>query len=97
MTPEGRVKDKIKRVLKDHGCWYYMPVPAGFGVPSLDFLCSTPCGRAFGIEAKAPGKKPTPRQQATMREMEAKSVKCFLIDGDTTELEEWLSRQVKVL
>jgi len=89
MTPEGKVKQKVTKLLKQYGCWYWMPVVSGYGAATLDYLAATD-GRMFGIETKAPGKKPTPRQRATMRQMENKNIPCFVIDGDLTELEEWL-------
>lgn len=93
MTPEGRVKASIKRLLKayKHGMYWNMPVPAGYGVPMLDFVgCFH--GQFFAIEAKAPGKKPTRRQAAVIEEMTAAGGAVFVIDGDTTlgEFERWL-------
>lgn len=55
-TPEGKVKDKIKKYLKSQRIWYYMPVQTGWGVAGIpDFVC---CWRGMflGIETKAPGK-----------------------------------------
>lgn len=93
-TPEGKVKDKIKKALKEHGAYYYMSVPYGYGAPTLDF---TGChrGRFFAIEAKAPGNKPTPRQELTAQEMKAAGAAVFVIVGDTgfQELSEWLKLQ----
>jgi len=58
-TPEGRVKARIKRVLKKHGVWFFMPVPYGMGVHGIpDFICCFD-GRFLAIEAKAPRKKKT--------------------------------------
>ena len=90
-TPEGRVKNKIKKILKAHDVWYYMPVPGGYGAPILDFICSHH-GVTFGIEAKAPGKQPTARQNATMRDMDIHNIQCFVIDGEEgyERLEDWL-------
>lgn len=69
-TPEGALKDKVKVFLKERGAYFFMPVQTGYGVSSLDFIgCYK--GRFFAIETKGPGKIPTPRQQATMREMAA--------------------------
>ena len=31
MTPEGKVKKKVKEYLKSIGAWYYMPVSNGMG------------------------------------------------------------------
>lgn len=91
MTPEGRVKDKIKRLLKrfQPSLYYHMPVMNGLGSPCLDF---NGCHRGirFDIEAKAPGEKPTPRQLLTIEALQAAGSKVFVIDGDTTELEEWI-------
>lgn len=93
-TPEAKIKAAVKKLLKERECWYYMPVPAGYGVPTLDFICATPDGVIFCIETKAPGRKPTPRQRATIREYESKNIKCFVIDGDMSELTSWLGHKV---
>lgn len=93
MTPEGAVKEKVKKVLRHYHAWYYMPVPGGYGVPSLDFLCCIK-GRMFSIETKALGRKPTKRQHATIKDMEKHHIKCFVIDGSTDELEDWLVKQI---
>ena len=89
-TPEGRVKDKIKKVLKELGCWWYMPVPGGYGEQSLDFLCARN-GRMFGIEAKAPGKKATALQKRTMKIMANHEIPSRVEDGSTlSELKLWI-------
>lgn len=47
-----------------------MPVPSGYGVPTLDFIgCYK--GFFFAIETKAPGKEPTPRQRKTIKDIGA--------------------------
>ncbi len=64
LTPEGRVKNEIKKVLKDYGIYYYMPMSNGMGrVGAPDFICCYK-GKFLGIEAKAPGKinNTTPNQ-----------------------------------
>jgi len=90
MTPEGKTKKKITEVLKAHGAYYEMPVPTGFGKSGLDY---TGCHkkRFFSIEAKAPGKKPTPRQELTIKAIENAGGKVFVIDGDCSQLESWLN------
>ena len=91
MTPEGKVKDFIKKFLLKHNAYYYMPVSNGMGAPTLDFICVY-AGRAFFIEAKAPGKKPTPRQLAFIKDMETYNAPSFVV-SDTSHLqpiEEWI-------
>lgn len=91
MTPEGRVKRKVSALLKSTpGLYYFMPVPSGYGESSLDYIgCYR--GLAFFIETKAPGKKPTSRQLMTIAAIERSGGRVFVIDGDTTELEQWLT------
>lgn len=72
MTPEGRVKAKVKKALEVLGpnCWRFMPVQNGYGSVALDFLCSIN-GRFVAIETKAPGKKLTALQEGTKALIEA--------------------------
>lgn len=88
-TPEGRVKRKISQLLVRHGCYYDMPVPGGYGKSTIDYH-GCHYGMFFGIEAKAPGKKPTKLQEIILAEIRAAGGKAFVIDGDTTELDTWL-------
>ena len=80
-TPEGKVKAKVKAMLKAHGAYVMMPVQNGMGTPAIDFyVCHH--GLFLGIETKAPGKKATARQQSTMREIVAAGGTALLIDDD---------------
>jgi hypothetical protein len=82
MTPEGRVKQKIKRALADAGAYWHMPVQNGLGAPTLDFVgCHR--GRYFAVEAKAGGKPPTPRQRQTMQAIESAAGRAFLVNDVT--------------
>lgn len=77
-TPEGKVKGKVKRLLQQYGCYQFWPVQTGYGAPTLDCLgCYN--GWFFGIETKAPGKHPTPRQWLTIEDMEEAHGKVFVI------------------
>jgi hypothetical protein len=92
MTPEGKIKRKVSMLLRATKCMYYeMPVPGGYGKTTLDYV-GCHYGRYFAIETKAPGKKPTDRQNATMENMRRAGAKTFVIDGPEgiAELEAWL-------
>lgn len=96
MTPEGKVKAAVKKLLARKEQWGYIwtdwPVPSGFGKSTLDCMgCYH--SLCFAVETKAPGKKPTPRQLATIDEMQRAGVAVFVIDGSPAsllELELWL-------
>lgn len=79
-TPEGVVKNKVKKILDAHGAYYYMPVPGGYGKPSLDFIGSYN-GYFFAIETKAAGKHATTRQNATAQDMIRGGAAVFFIEG----------------
>lgn len=56
MTPEGRVKEAVKKALKKHDIWYFMPSANGYGKVGVpDFICCWG-GKFLAIETKAPGK-----------------------------------------
>lgn len=60
MTPEAKVKSKVKRAL--HGLGFvFMPVQRGYGGAGLDYFCCLD-GRFVAIETKAGKKKLNPRQ-----------------------------------
>ena len=90
-TPEGKVKKAVKKLLDSYGqeIYRFMPVQAGFGQQTLDFLCCCR-GRFFAIETKKLGAVPTLRQEGIIDLMKMAGAKVFVIDGDTTELKEWL-------
>lgn len=76
MTPERTLKSRIRKDLIARGAWVYAPVPGGMGAATVDILCCFPrngrhTGVFVGIEAKSEGKRPTPRQETTMREIDA--------------------------
>lgn len=82
-TPEGRVKRRVKQLLKQYGVWYFMPVPCGYGTAGIpDFVC---CYRGlfFGIETKAPGRKSavTPRQKQCHEAIRKAGGHVFVIDN----------------
>lgn len=91
MTPEAKVKLVVKDLLRKAGAYQFWPVQSGYGSFTVDCLGSHH-GAFFAIETKAPGKKATERQQATLAEITAAGGTCFVIDGDMGELTQWLSR-----
>lgn len=70
-TPEGRVKDEVKRILKALNIYYFMPHMAGYGrVGVPDFVCSVK-GRFVGIECKAGTSQPTTLQAHELEAIKA--------------------------
>lgn len=81
MTPEGKVKEKVKRLLaKYKNVDIDMPVPNGFGRWGLDFHCVYR-GIPFAIETKAHKKKPTARQEGTIASKRRAGTHVFVVVG----------------
>ncbi|WP_454627679.1 hypothetical protein [Bradyrhizobium cenepequi] len=82
LTPEGKVKAAVKRVLARYPETYvFMPVQGGYGKKTLDFLICH-YGEFISIETKAPRKEPTGLQWDTIREIQTARGMNFVIDGD---------------
>jgi hypothetical protein len=99
------VKEKVRKCLTAYGVfsaskagsfpenaqgWYFMPVSSGHGVSGIPDFLGHHCGRFFGIETKAPGRKPSGFQALQIAAILAAGGTLFVIDGDLTELETWL-------
>lgn len=96
MTPEGKVKKRIKEVLNAYNIYYFMPVQFGIGATGVDFHCVMDwhdVNLAFFIEAKAPDEEATQRQDLFLRAREKEqNAETFIIDGEEgiQALIEWL-------
>ena len=67
-TPEGKVKQAVRRVLAKHDCYWFFPMQNGLGrvgIPDIiaclpviitDEMVGKEIGMFVGIETKAPGK-----------------------------------------
>lgn len=91
MTPEGRVKDAVKKVLKSYGIWYFMPAANGFGKVGVpDIICCYE-GKFLAIETKAPGKvaNTTANQERCIEEIRAAKGWALVVD-DAAQVKEFL-------
>ena len=88
VTPEGKVKAKISKVLDWYGAYRFMPVQNGMGTPGLDYHCAVK-GFAFFIEAKAPRKKPTARQNILIDNLRVDHGCTVFVIDDTTPAKLW--------
>lgn len=79
-TPEGRVKDKIKKILREHNIYYAMPHGAGYGDAGVpDFLCCVK-GKFVAIETKAHDNSPvTLLQRKNLSDIERTGGLAFVV------------------
>lgn len=106
MTPEGKVKQKVKAILKKQGCWYFLPVSNGMGKHGIpDVIACVPVtitkdmvgkevGMFVAIETKAGDKEDaTARQQLQMREIrKAKGIAVLINWTRIPKLESFINK-----
>jgi len=77
---EYKVKEAVKERLNAIGAYHFWPVQSGLGATTIDCLgCYN--GRFFGIETKATGKVPSPRQEFVIAEIRAAGGEVLVIDS----------------
>lgn len=92
-TPEGKVKDAIKKQLLAYGAYFTMPVKAGYGSNGeLDFNIGLN-GRRLDVEAKAGANQPSELQWIHIERITASGCSSLVIREDNLHLlEQWLRR-----
>ena len=93
-TPEAKVKEKIKKMLKEHNVYFAMPMGTGYGNSGVpDFLCCVN-GRFVAIEAKAGKGETTALQKKNIREIEDAGGDAWVVrETNITNFEEYIKEQ----
>lgn len=98
MTPEGRVKDAVKKMLVSVGCipaaqaaratkahhgWFFMPVGGPrSGTAGIPDFIGHYLGHFFAVETKAPGGKPTALQTIQLDALDLTGARTFVVDSE---------------
>ena len=94
-TPESKVKDKIKAILKKHGVYYAMPIGTGYGNSGVpDFLCCV-AGHFLAIEAKAGKGTTTALQDKHLTQIKAQGGSALVINENNIGELELLLEQMR--
>lgn len=85
MTPEGKVKERITKILKDLGIYYFMPRGTSFGRSGIpDYICCID-GRFVGIEAKAGTNKLSALQKLELSRIDAAGGLTYVANEDNLD------------
>ena len=94
MTPEGKVKKRVKEILKELGAYYAMPVTGGYGNSGVPDFLICEAGLFYGIECKANGGKPTALQLKNLADIRRAGGVALVIDEtNVDQLKEVLSSE----
>lgn len=87
MTPEARVKNAVKKLLTEHGAWYFMPVSNGMGRHGIpDIICCVG-GRFMAIECKAGKGRTTALQQRELERITEAGGAALVVNDDPETME----------
>lgn len=92
MTPEKKVKNKVVRLLKEYGAYYFFPASYGMGRSGVPDIVCCLRGCFIGIECKAGKNKPTPLQEKELADIiKAGGISCVINEDNMAELESILT------
>jgi len=86
LTPEKKVKEKVKKILKELNCYYCMPSTGGYGSSGVPDIIACYQGKFIGIECKANGNKPTALQQKNLQDIIKSNGQSLVIDEKNIDM-----------
>jgi Holliday junction resolvase len=90
-TPEGKVKAKVRALLKKHGVYHFMPATGGYGRSGVPDIIGCYNGCFFAIECKAGSNKPTALQLRELDNIAKAGGDIFIInETNVDQLESFL-------
>ena len=93
MTPEGKVKAKVKALFKQYGVWYCMPLGQTYGRAGVpDFLCCVR-GKFVGVETKSAKGRLTPTQKLEADRIKQAGGVALVVNPDTLPAFEEMLKQ----
>lgn len=92
MTPEGKVKAKVKKTLAMMGAYYFMPTTGGYGRSGIPDIVGCLNGLFFAIECKGKGGTTTALQDRELAKIHLAGGKPLVINEDNVEGLETLLR-----
>jgi Holliday junction resolvase len=84
-TPEKKVKDKVVKILKELGAYYFYPVTGGFGRSGVPDIVCCLAGNFIGIECKANGNKATALQHKNLEDIQEAGGYAFIVNEDNID------------
>jgi len=91
-TPEVKVKNAVKKLLKENNAYFCMPVSGGFGASGVPDIIACYRGFFVGIECKAGNNTPTALQKKNLQDIVNAGGGVAVINEDNLEDVEILLR-----
>lgn len=96
-TPEKKVKDKVVKILKSHGIYYFFPTTFGMGRSGVpDIICCFN-GVFLAIECKAGKNKTTALQDMEIAAIRKAGGTAFVInENNINEIEDFINETSEI-
>ena len=99
MTPEGKVKKRVKAILDEQQVYHFSPMQNGMGRAGIPDIIACHGGKFIGIECKAGDNKPTALQERELNRILNAGGEAFVINEENIEqLREeliWMNKHLK--
>lgn len=86
-TPEGKVKQRVKELLDELGCYWFMPVANGYSSSGVPDIIACVNGRFVGIETKSKFSSHilTTLQELNLNKIKANGGVAIVVNEDNVE------------
>lgn len=92
LTPEGKVKARLRRLLEINKVYHFMPATGGYGRSGVPDIVGCYKGFFFAIECKAGDKRPTALQEKELERIRDAGGQVFVInETNEKDVENWLN------
>jgi hypothetical protein len=81
-TPEGEIKDQVRKILDEMNPYYFFPAANGYGRTGIPDVIACIGGHFVGIECKAGSKQPTALQQRELDNIEKAEGTGLVVNAD---------------
>jgi Holliday junction resolvase len=95
LTPEGKVKAKVVKVLRDEGVYYFFPATHGYGRSGVPDIVCCVAGKFLAIECKAGGNKATALQIREIETIRQAGGVAVIVDETNWDMVSGLIRKLK--
>jgi hypothetical protein len=85
MTPEGKVKEIVKKHLKSKDIYFIMPATGGYGSSGAPDIVVCHKGKFYGLEIKSGANKPTALQMDNLNRIEENGGYAFVINESNVD------------
>lgn len=85
LTPEAKVKVRLKKILDEMGIWHFSPYQAGMGRAGIPDIIACYNGLFVAFECKAGKNKPTALQQREIDGIRTARGLAFVVNEDNLQ------------